>query len=381
MRVFTIGLLVTFLCTGCARLKEYHPATNQLATGAVSPDRRDTALQQLLDQAIDDYGLVGVQLSVRFPDGHLWDGASGTTDLERTHRMTPQKVIRLGSLTKLYMAVVVYRIVQQGLLSLDTPVNQLLAGCQWPAQVTVGSLLNHSSGIPDLLGPGIMLCSSLHPHKRWSSPELLQRICGSKLLFDPGTDHRYSNSNYILLGLIAEQVTGKPFAALLHREILAPLGLTHTYLLPEEGVPAELVPGFDRDLIPLPGWQVMQPDNCAWSSCAFTSGGMAASAAEVLRFVAAILDCRLVIADDFARMSAFSTARTPRDKYLEGFGYGLFRYGAFFDGCYGHQGLFIGSEGIALLDPEGRYAVVLLANVSRIRELGRLVHEVLTHVH
>jgi D-alanyl-D-alanine carboxypeptidase len=202
-------------------------------------------------------------------------------------------------------------------------------------------------------------------------------MCDRAPAFPPGSDHRYSNSNFVVLGLIAERATGRHLADLFRDEIFEVLSLHDTYFLPSESVPPQLVAGYDRDLIPLPGWQQTSPDNTAWSSAAYASGGMASTASDVMRFFGALSGGELLGDSSYREMTTFEEAAAPADHYLEEFGLGLFSYGDFFGGAYGHLGLFVGSEAIALFHPDGDFALVLLANVSRIRDKDGLVQKYL----
>jgi len=180
-----------------------------------------------------------------------------------------------------------------------------------------------------------------------------------------------------LLGILAERATDKSLATLYREQIFTPLDIHQTQFLPSEDALQELVPGFDRDLIPLPGWHANKPENSAWSSLAYASGGMAATASDVMIFFAAIMRREIISDESYRIMTAVTRARMPKDKYLENFGLGLFRYGDVYRGTYGHMGLFVGSEAIALFDPERRFALVLLANVSRIKDRDSIIKEYL----
>jgi D-alanyl-D-alanine carboxypeptidase len=169
----------------------------------------ETRFQEILDQAINQHQLVGAQISIRLPDGSIWNGASGTADLNRRELMKPNHIIHLGSLTKTYTAVVVFRLIERGVLALDSTIARWLPEYKPAPRITLRMLLSHSSGIPDLLGMRVMLVSSMNGRKVWTTGELLKMIFARGLDFEPGTDHHYSNSNYVLLGIIAERATGK----------------------------------------------------------------------------------------------------------------------------------------------------------------------------
>ena len=372
-RRWACAIPVTILL-GCTPLRQYRAATATDMQGS-SPDTSvDATLQRLTDDAINEHGLVGLQVAIVLANGHAWTGASGTVDLARRTPLTTHSVIRLGSLTKTYTALAALRLVERGHLRLEDAVDRWVPECEWSTKITVRMLLSHASGIPELLGPRVMMLSTMQPSRRWGTSELLHMICSKRLAFRPGSDHRYSNSNYVLLGIILERLTGHPLTDVYRDEITRPLRLRQTYYLPTDTVPPFLVAGNDRDLIPLPGWHRTNPQNTAWSTCAAASGGMSASAADVARFFAAVMEGELLGEATRREMWTFVSGVKPADRYLVRFGLGLFAYGDVFRGTYGHLGLFVGSQAVALFDPQRRFVLVLLANVSRVRDLDGLVN-------
>ncbi len=284
------------------------------------------------------------------------------------------------SLTKLgtqFQAILDQAVNEHQLIGAQLSIARWLPEYKLSPRITLRMLLNHSSGIPDQLGIRVMLVSSMNSRKVWTTEELLEMIFARHLDFEPGTDHRYSNSNYVLLGIIAERATGKSLRALYRDEIFSPLSLHDTYFLPADHPSSELVTGYDRSLIPLPGWHVTKPDNTAWSSCAYASGGMAATASDVLRFFSAMLNREIISDQSFRLMTEFKKTKHPKDKFLENFGMGLFQYGDYYRGAYGHLGLFIGSEAISIFSPEKKFVLVSLANVSRIQNSDAIIQKYL----
>ena len=377
MLKFASYLTLSMALISCTPLQQFQIPLRESGAAQDSLMKWQASLQVMLDQAVNEHKLIGVQLSVKLPNGTIWNGASGTIDLDRHQLMTPEHVIRMGSLTKTYTAVIAFRLVERGVLALDSTIDQWLPEYHQAHRVTLRMLLNHSSGITDLLGMRVMFISSMNSSKLWTTSELLDMIFGEDLDFEPGTDNRYSNSNYVLLGIIAERATGKSLQTLYHDEIYIPLSLTNTYFLPSDLIPAELVTSYDRSLIPLPGWHSADPDNTAWSSCAHASGGMAANASDVLRFFDSIMNREIITETSYNAMTQFTKANNPKDKYLENFGLGLFHYGNFYEGAYGHLGLFIGSEAIAIFLPEKKFVLVFLANVSRIDNSDAIIKKFL----
>lgn len=105
-------------------MQQFQPSRDrQLPITADSLGGMETDFQRILDDAVNDHELVGIQLSIRFPNGSIWNGASGTADLDRHELLTPNHVIRMGSLTKTYTAVVIFRLIERGVLDLDSSIH------------------------------------------------------------------------------------------------------------------------------------------------------------------------------------------------------------------------------------------------------------------
>jgi D-alanyl-D-alanine carboxypeptidase len=189
-------------------------------------------LQSMLDECVNRLKLPGIQAFVRTPDGQTWSGSSGTSDLRRKVPMQRDSVLRVGSVTKTFTSVLVLKLVEEGKLSLDDPLIKWFPGVPNAEAITIRQLLNHTSGIPEFI-PKVMM-RSIFPSTYWKPQEIVDIITREKPLFTPGSDWEYSNSNYFLLGLIAEELSGKSFTQLLHEQIIDPLQLEHTYFIPYE---------------------------------------------------------------------------------------------------------------------------------------------------
>ncbi|WAP51819.1 serine hydrolase [Arthrobacter sp. ATA002] len=185
-----------------------------------------------------DAGIYGVNVSVRTPDRNVEHFAAGVADAETRRPMAPNSYLRIASVTKLFTATAVLQLVIAGRLGLETPAAQFL-----PAEftaaldgVSIRQLLNHTSGLSEpelLLFPSIRrgsLESVIHHAGRTLEPLALARLgLENPPLFPPGNQYWYSNTNYHLLGLVLESVTGRTAYDVIASEVLAPAGLASTY--------------------------------------------------------------------------------------------------------------------------------------------------------
>jgi D-alanyl-D-alanine carboxypeptidase len=187
-------------------------------------------LQATLDRIVAD-GSVSAIAEVR-RDGSVWRGSSGSTEVNGDRPAPVDGRFRAGSVTKSFVATVVLQLVSEGRLRLTDSAERWLPGLiPGGGHITMTDLLAHSSGLPDyttalLDGDGL-------PYQRfrtWSPEELVRLAHPEKPDFPPGTKNVYSNTNYIVLGMVIEKVTGHPYRAEIQRRILKPLGLRHTWL-------------------------------------------------------------------------------------------------------------------------------------------------------
>ena len=204
-----------------------------------------------------------------------------------------------ASVGKLFTAVLVHRLVATGQLRLDQSIAELLdlsvtAGLftSGPEAVTLQMLLEHTSGVADYFGEQILA----DPQKRWTVPELLDFTRENfQPVGEPGAQFHYSDTGYVLLGLIVERVSGRPFHEQMRREIFEPLGMADTSLFgfgEPSGVPSEVPSGVTSNasadpLAPL--WVDGKEFSTAPAlSCDWAGGGVVSSVNDLLTFSRAL---------------------------------------------------------------------------------------------
>jgi CubicO group peptidase (beta-lactamase class C family) len=155
----------------------------------------------------------------------VYEAGFGWANREWSIPNTPDTRFRIGSITKQFTAVMILKLVEQGKISLDGKITDYLPAYpqETGSQVTIHQLLTHSSGIPSYTGlPGFM---AEHGRDPYPPDSLVAVFAPLELEFEPGSEFRYNNSGYFLLGLIVERVAGMPYDRALREMVLAPLGL------------------------------------------------------------------------------------------------------------------------------------------------------------
>ena len=206
------------------------------------PDRVINALDEALDSNLTPE-VPGAAVAILAPEGD-WFGASGLSDIANNTPLQPDDRFEAGSITKTFVATAILQLLEEEQLSLTdtltdwlpTEITDLVPNA---SAITIEQILNHTSGITDYLdvftaqaagNPTLFL-------NEWTSEQLVGFIDGVEPFFTPGTDWRYSNTNYILAGQVIEAVTGNSYGQEIRDRILAPLDLDNTFVFGEEDVP------------------------------------------------------------------------------------------------------------------------------------------------
>ena len=187
------------------------------------------ALQARLNAIRVQYHVPGVSATIIWPDGRSWTGANGWADVKQHVPVAPTTAFSVGSVSKTFLAALVLQLADEGRLSLDDPVLRWLPAARVPADATIRELLDHTSGLYDFFSnPAIDTALLANRRQAWTPARALGYMrapyCAA------GTCWHYSNSNYVLLGQVVQQVTGNPVATELRRRFFAPLRLVRTFV-------------------------------------------------------------------------------------------------------------------------------------------------------
>jgi D-alanyl-D-alanine carboxypeptidase len=354
-----ISMIAALACCAFAA-----PAT---ALGAArSPERSHTdsktttaALQRQL-HALVAAGVPGAVLVVK--DGDSWVRlAAGTSDIATGAPMRVRNRFKVGSVTKTFVATVVLQLVGEGRLRLDAPVGRWLPHVvPNAAHITVRELLRHQSGLFDYFedprSTAPYLAGNLgHVWK----PRALVRIATSHPpLFPPGSAFSYSNTNYLVLGLLVERVTGHSLRRELRARIFRPLHLHATRFPTSQRFGPRLAHGYL--------WTNGQRQDLSRvsQSLAWAAGGIVSSAGDVARFYRGLLHGRLVS----PRLLGQMRHTVPLAPGV-GYGLGIIRGETPCGTLWGHDGSFAGYLTDALSSPSGRHQMVLLMNQNTFDDL------------
>ncbi|SHG20807.1 serine hydrolase domain-containing protein [Streptoalloteichus hindustanus] len=276
--------------------------------------------QRVLDRAVTDGGVPGILAEIRAGD-RCWFGTAGVADTETRQARRPQDRFRIGSVTKTFTATVVLRLAAERRLALDDTVERWLPGVvagngHDGSRTTIRQLLNHTSGIFSHTHdqPALSQQESYTPH------ELVRIAMSHPADFPAGTGWAYSNTNYILAGMIVERVTGRALADEIAERVTGPLGLTGTYL-PRGADPTIQGPHsrhYTRLHSPDPDAETYDVTDME-TSVYWAAGGMISTAGDLNRFFAALLGGQLLPPEQQRDM----LTTTPTQNWLPHSTYGL----------------------------------------------------------
>lgn len=353
-----LGLLTLI---GCG-LRPWDPDPDDIGEGTIDP-LAARALQDVIGASVVDHDLVGVQAAVIDETG-FWTGRAGTSDWQRRRDLELDDQLRIASISKVFTATLVMQAVEEGLVSLDETIGLRAPGLSHRHEITVRQLLAHEAGTLDLLRiPSILMTSTTSPRTEWDPSTLLGKVAKREPAFPPGTDWGYSNTNYLLLALLLEELFDAPYDELLAERIATPLGLSSTVVPPPNAAP-RLISGYDRDFVPLPGRTVVEPDHTSWGTSSFGSGAIVSTALDLATFGDALMAGDLVGVDALEAMLDFRPVEDEAMPHWTGVGLGLFRSEHQGTELWGHEGQFIGFSGSLAYDPERGATAVVLTNTS-----------------
>ena len=313
---------------------------------------------------IDDYikarmakeNIPGVVLAV-VKDGKVERlGAYGYANVELKAPATVDSVFEIGSITKSFTATAVMMLVAEGRIGLDQKIGSYLLDLPdaW-GTITIRQLLSHTSGIKDYVTNTVRLIRDVREPR-----DTLKIVVSAPSQFSPGTRAQYSSTNYVLLGLLIEKVSGKSYSEFLSERIFQPLGMTHTRINDPDAVIPGRVQGYQWKA----GMLWNQP--AITEAAAFSAGALVSTVGDLARFDEALCTDRLLKRDLREQMWApakLADGSSPGVIMFAayGLGWGLDEHAG--HRCVWHGGKTAGFTGVFQRFPEDRLTVIVLTNL------------------
>ena len=355
-------------------------------TAVANTTELKAALQLKLDEWHKAGSFPGATLGVALPNGESFGLAVGFSDRETKTAMRPNDRMPAGSVGKTFAAATALQLIKEGKIGLDDKVEKYLGSEPWFARlpnakdITVRQLMNHTSGLVRYeFKEQFTKDLTANPEKVWKPAELVAYLLDEKPPFEAGKGWDYSDTNYIVLGMIIEKVTGRKFYDEANRRLLKPLKLTDT--IPQDGPRLKgMVQGYAGPNNPFGGTDAMLVNGKFAINPQFewTGGGYVSTAHDLARW-----------ARMFYEGKAFSPDLVPQ--VVEGvaapmlgreskYGLGAIIRKTPAGTSYGHSGFFPGYMTDMMYFPEHRIAVAVQVNTSVGRSLGKPLGRVLVEV-
>jgi D-alanyl-D-alanine carboxypeptidase len=346
------------------------------ATTGLASDLR-LPLEHIAEAALTDQELPGISIAMRLPDGRVLTGTAGFADVERATPMTATTRLPGGSTGKTFAAGVAMQLVEEGVLDPEALISIWFGNEPWFDRLPNGSeirlhhLLTHTSGLKDHVEQLSFAISATwarltgDPDDYFTPVELVGFVLDEEPLFAPGEGYAYTDTGYILVGMIIEAATGSAYYDLLDQRVLAPLELTDTQPAVTR-TPGNLAAGYVSPrlltvLAGLVGKTVNDEGELTLHpGSEWTGGGLFNTPSMLVRFYSALAEGEVV------SQAAYATMRDagfgPADNH---YGYGLYiRHHPDLGPTSGHGGWYPGYSTAVAYFPDHRIAVAVQTNTD-----------------
>ncbi|MFZ4522083.1 MAG: serine hydrolase domain-containing protein [Bacteroidales bacterium] len=311
-------------------------------------------------------GVPGITMSVYRRDNGLWLGASGKADLHNNVTMQSCNISRVGSTVKMFTAVTVLLLQEEGKLDIDDKISDYLEGdvinkIENAEKATIRQLLHHSSGIFNYIQSTQFQTASLNDLiMEWKPEDLLKYAYHKKAYFQPGEDVSYSNTNYILLGMLISKIEGKPFYKVFEEKLFIPFGLTLTSFAAENHVPAGIARGYIDIYSNL---QVIESTYFSGWDYYTADGGLISNPCDLNNFFRALMNGQVLNASSMAEMMTWTAPKEPDPAFFNmWYGLGIFKMETPQGVAYFHSGDAIGYYCNMVYFPDDGTCVVYATN-------------------
>jgi D-alanyl-D-alanine carboxypeptidase len=331
--------------------------SGSLASQLLSP------LNQVLKQQRTNLAIPGITAAIIFPDGSMWSSAVGYAQISPQKRASVYTPFVVGSMSKTFVAATIMQLVDEGKLTLDDPLSNWLPSFPNAGAITLKMLLNHTSGVFNFYESPLYnkLAVRQGKGKSWTPQEVLDTFTGAPYCA-PGTCYHYSNSGFILLGMVIEAVTGKSLGQNYEERFFTPLNLNQIWFQGDGPPPVNTA----RDYVNSGGSLVAVSDGTNYrptqseATVVWAAGEVVGSVRNMARWCKALYGGDVVSADSLAQMEAY-VLHTSGDY---GLGTRSRLYGS--HRMFGHTGALRGFNGGMWYMPDLDITVAVMTNRAGI---------------
>lgn len=368
MNKTTFFLLIIFVISSCKKGEDLSPVfydcNINFADSSLSNPNNE--LYQSLLNDITSSGVVGITMSVYHDQTGMWIGAGGKADLHNNIDMKSCNISRVGSTVKMFTATTILKLMEEGKLNLDDKISSYLEGdvinkIENADVATIRQLLQHSSGIYNYIQNLNFQTASLNNFIReWEPADLLCYAYNQSAYFHPAEDVRYSNTGYILLGMLIEKIEGKPFYKVFEDKIFIPLDLTMTKFAAEDHIPYGTVRGYIDMYSNL---QVIESTYFSGWDYYTADGGLISNPYDMSVFFRALMNGQIINSNSLDQMLTWKTPQDPDTEFFPiSYGLGIFKIETDQGIAYMHSGDAVGYYANMFYFPDDHTTIVYAVN-------------------
>jgi len=286
-------------------------------------------------------------IAIAVNGGLVYQNAIGYSQVNKELK-TPATIetkYRIGSITKMFTATMIFQLIDESKLSFDTPLSTYFPQLPNARKITIREMLQHRSGLHNFTSDSLY---ATYMTSSKSEAEMTAIFAGQKSDFEPDTKAAYSNTNFVLLGYIIEKLTGKPYAEELKKRVTSKIGLTETYYSTKANWSKNVAYSYNYT----GQWTQMPKTDMSIPGGA---GAIISTPADLVKFINALFDGKLISPASLEQM------KTMRDNL----GMGMLATPFYDKKGYGHTGGIDGFYSLLMYFPEERVAIAYTSNGTR----------------
>lgn len=336
----------------------------QLAPGATWSADSAKQIDELAPKVLQTTGVPSASIAVIVDDKVVYQYAYGEANLEKHTAASPEMRYSIGSISKQFCSTAVLMLAEQGKLSLDDKVAKYIPNLTRANEVTIRQLLSHTSGYQDYWPQDYVMPEMLKPT---TAKQILDKWARIPLDFDPGTKWQYSNTNFVIAGLIVEKASGMKFLDFLSKNIFTPLQMKSVMNIDQERLTQTDAIGYTRYALGPP--RVAPKEGKGWL---FAAGELAMPASDLAKWDIAMIEQRLMKPESYHQQQTEVLLKNGR---ATGYGLGV-SIGSNQD-PRGHRAISHGGEVSGFTSenvvfPDDRAAIVVLTNQDAAGAAGQI---------
>jgi D-alanyl-D-alanine carboxypeptidase len=352
---------------------------------------RTREINAVLDRLVAENGIPAIGVSFIYPDGNQYSYTAGFSDVESQTKLSTSSVMFSGSIGKTYAVAILMQLVDEGKVILKRKFIEYFPNSFWLQRIpniddiTVEMLLMHRTGLPRYeMKPEVWEALAANPDKVWSYEDRISIIFNDKPIHEAGKGWSYSDTNYILLGMLIEEVTGGDYYDELKKRILVPEKLFDTHPAVSRKI-KDLAVGYSRlpETFRMPEKVVVNGEYAFNPQMEWTGGGIVSTTADLARWAKIFYEGKL-FSDSLLKKIVTPCKHGINVMPNRSYGMGSFLFDTNRGKVYGHTGFVPGFNSIFAYDPDSRVAIALQFNcdyatsrISLIEYLNKVMEVIL----